>query len=212
MPTIASAPISHVDGETGHGHSDLPPLTHSHKGFDELYARMRANLRRYFYKTLPHDQDSEDWTHDIFLRYLTVTGKGQEIHKPEHWIWKTAHNLVMDFFRHRNVLLARNPNWTNPIPIQTFDTPDNKTLLPIVTKNLEPVIECTFPLLIANVDALMAALPHLNKAQLEVLRLRYADDMLFKEIATHLDISFETAKARHHRAIVHLRKLMEPES
>ena len=56
---------------------------------------------------------------------------------------------------------------------------------------------------------LFAALKKLKKSDLEVIVLRYRSGLSFKDIAQRLNISFDTVKKKHIRALAKLRMILD---
>jgi RNA polymerase sigma-70 factor (ECF subfamily) len=72
------------------------------EAFGTLYERYLKPIYRYVYYRISAANDAEDLTEEIFVRAwrsLQKTGKSTEIKNFKAWLYRIAHNLVVDYHR-----------------------------------------------------------------------------------------------------------------
>jgi len=150
-----------------------------------LYRLYADPLYRYFvYQTRDPDL-AADLTSEVFLRMLENIGRYNHRGIPfRAWLFKIAHNLVIDHYRER---AKRAPG--------EADLPEPGTEDP------EPAE--------VDRDRLVAALNRLTAEQRQVVLLRFIEDLDIKEVAAILGKTEGAVKALQHRAIAALRRLLE---
>ncbi len=150
-----------------------------------LYRLYADQIYRYVYYQTRDPDLAADLTSEVFLRMLEHIDRYNHRGVPfRAWLFKVAHNLVIDHFRERARFAAG----------EAFS--DN-----------EPAAEPELP----DVDRhrLTEALNRLTGEQKQVVLLRFIEDLDIKEVAAILGKTEGAVKALQHRALAALRRLLE---
>ena len=165
--------------------------------FDVLLLRHKSKIFSYIYHAVRDRDTANDLFQETFIKAITTIKQGRYLEKGKFiaWITRIAHNLIIDYFRRE-----RNENTISneETGIDLFNN------LKLCDKSIEDcmVREQVF----TDVTRLM---DHLPENQREVLRMRYFEDLSFKEIADNTGVSINTALGRMRYAILNMRKLAE---
>jgi RNA polymerase sigma-70 factor (ECF subfamily) len=139
---------------------------------------------------------SEDIFQDTFIKAVTTIQQGRYVDTGKFlgWINRIAHNLIIDYFRK-----LRNENTFSADGID-FDILHSSAKL--TELSIEDVISNEQVLL--DTVSLMDFLPENQK---EVIRMRFFEDLSFKEIADKTNVSINTALGRMRYALINMRKI-----
>ncbi|MBP5361364.1 MAG: sigma-70 family RNA polymerase sigma factor [Bacteroidaceae bacterium] len=165
--------------------------------FDTLLSRYESKLYSYIYYIVHDEEVANDLFQDTFLKVImriqegSYTGYG----KFQAWITRIAHNLVMDYFRDKeqaNTISNDEAEYDllNNIRLAEHTTEDQM----LITQSLK------------DAKAIMELLP---EPQSEVVKMRFYENLSFKEIADKLDISINTALGRMRYAIINMRAIAQ---
>jgi RNA polymerase sigma-70 factor (ECF subfamily) len=146
--------------------------------FAEEVQPFEPALRAYLHGRFPSLSDQDDIVQDTYSRLLRARERG-EIRHPKAFLFTTARNAALDFFRSKR-------------PISLEDVPhfDGSSVLgeqPDVAEQVSRAQEFEF-----LADA-MCSLPDRCR---QVIMLRYFDGLSYKEIADRLGVSLETVKTQ----------------
>jgi RNA polymerase sigma-70 factor (ECF subfamily) len=155
----------------------------------EIYDRYAEPIYRYLYRFVGDAVQAEDLTSEVFLKLLQVLdtprAPGERL---LGWLYGVAHNLATDWFRsnsrHPAVSLAEDLVADGELP---------STILEKRQANKQ----------------LRAALRRLTADQQRVILLRFGEGFKLGEVARLLGKSEGAVKILQHRAVKHLRKLLE---
>jgi len=137
---------------------------------------------------------SEDIFQDTYVKVVNSLQKGKynEEGKFLPWVMRIAHNLVIDHFRKQKKMhMVRSNN-----DFDIFDV--------IKDDNINVDDRLIRDQIFSDLRGLINLLPNDQK---EVLMMRYFEEMSFKKIAEHFDISINTALGRMRYALINLRVL-----
>lgn len=150
---------------------------------EELFADARSALMRYLRHHLDDVSAAEDIAQESFIRYYQARSQGEEIGQPKAWLFRVAHNLLVDYGRKRRPDLLDEDGWLRV-----------EGKLQRSTGGLEARVE-------------IASLPwhKLTAAEMECLRLR-SEGLKFREVAEVLDLTISTVASYVARAV---KKLQE---
>jgi RNA polymerase sigma-70 factor (ECF subfamily) len=139
---------------------------------------------------------TEDLFQDTFIKVINSLQKGKynEEGKFLPWVMRIAHNLVIDYFR-------KNAKMKNVRPTDDFNIFDV-----IHDGNRGQDEEMIRKRVHSDLNMLIGDLP---EDQMEVLKMRYFEDLSFKEISERTDVSINTALGRMRYALINLRNLAE---
>ena len=165
--------------------------------FSILLDRYQKRVYGFIYSKVHDPNLADDIFQDTFIK--VVKNLRLEKYNDEgrflSWVIRIAHNLIMDHYRKINRL----PKYESKI--ENFDVLD--LLVEQSSSMEESMIETQIH---ADLSLLIEELPDSQK---EVLRMRLFQDMSFKEIADHTDVSINTALGRMRYAVINLRKMIE---
>ena len=154
---------------------------------DRLYSFIRYYVRN---ADLADDLFQETFVKAIVsIRQQRYTGNG----KFYAWLTRIAHNLLIDHFRDGQ---AENFMTDEMAGMSIFDS----IQVSDACKESEIVSEQTL-------EDVRRLIEHLPESQKEVVKMRYYQDLSFKEIADLKGISINTALGRMHYAINNMRKM-----
>lgn len=159
------------------------------EAFGDLYLRYLEPIYRYIYFRVGSQQEAEDLTEEVFVRAWealpTFTLRGLPF---TSWLYRIAHNLVVDYRRRQRPLPMPEENLRNiaaPIP-----SPE------------EAAVHAQ------EVAMLVAALRELDDEEQQVILLRFVEDLSHGEIATIIGKSEGASRVIQHRALSKLQRAL----
>ncbi|MFN2144269.1 MAG: RNA polymerase sigma factor, partial [Anaerolineales bacterium] len=149
-------------------------------------------IYRYVHYRLPNVEEAEDLTERVFLKIweLICDQKITKINNFQAWLYRVAHNQVIDYHRKKK-------------PI-TIDTQEETGLFGKSDLNTESDVQKKL-----DQQALLAAVEKLDDQSQEVIVLRFMNDLSHAEVAKILDLEPGHVRVLQHRAINQLRKIMK---
>jgi len=165
----------------------------------ELVNRYRKPLYSFLWRMTGNSADSDEIFQDTWVRIITKS-KGFRQDRFKGWIFKIAHNLVIDWSRRKGRTVSLDAPQTGG--------DDGVTTLSDRLADQSPSPDI-------RVDgkdigrAIKNALSELPGEQREVFVLRMEAGMAFKDIAKMQGVSLNTALARMQYALVKMRKLLK---
>ncbi len=165
--------------------------------FELLVRRHKSKVYSYILFNVKEADLALDIFQDTFFKVVNTLKKGQynEEGKFLPWVYRIAHNLIMDHFRKNKRMPMQNNNNDEDYDIFNFiacDTPN------VEEKMLKKQI-------LQDVKKMIQFLPDDQK---EVLILRLYYHLSFKEISDKTNVSINTALGRMRYALINLRKMM----
>ncbi len=171
-------------------------ISGDHNALEVLINRHQRKLFSYIIIIVKDKHLAEDIFQDTFIKIINTlrAGSYNEEGKFLPWAMRIAHNLIIDFFRKSK----RMPFRENSEEYDLFET------LKVYDETIEDKI------IVAQIhEDVKKLIEHLPEEQKEVLKMRHYDEMSFKEIAHHTDVSINTALGRMRYALINLRKLIK---
>lgn len=154
----------------------------------EIYDTYCQPIYRYIYRQIGEVETSREITSEVFNKLLeTVRSRLLEIKHIKAWLYRTAHNLVIDHYRrqrHRNHL-ALDDNLIEA-PVNTFEAVEQRL----------------------SADELRKALNRLSPEQRQVIVLKYVEGMTNEETADIMGKTIGAVKSLQHRALNALHKIL----
>lgn len=152
----------------------------------EIYDAFYAPLYRYLYHHLRHKESAEDFTAEVFERFLESIkkGRGPDRHL-RAWLYRVAHNLVVDEARR----YARRKH--EPLEEGIADDEQNTAL------QAQRAIQY---------EQARAALDRLTPQQRAVIVLKFFEGLKPAEIAQVLETSVGAVRSLQHRALASMRR------
>lgn len=162
--------------------------------FDILLARHQDRVLTYILRLVKDEDLANDLFQETFVKAIMTIrqGKYQSDGKFSAWITRIAHNHIIDHFRQEKALA------TVSADNETVDVLNRKELSEGTIEDLM-IHDQT----LTDVRRLVELLP---KEQKQVLKMRYYDNMSFKEIAERTGVSINTALGRMRYALMNMRK------
>jgi RNA polymerase sigma-70 factor (ECF subfamily) len=167
------------------------------RSMDDLISRHKNRVYTYIYLLVKNQSLAEDLFQDTFIKIINCIrqGKYQDNGKFLAWVFRIAHNLIIDYFRkEKQSSLLYNEDYE-------MDIFNSKKLS---ESNYED--ELVQDQIQRNIKSLVGQLPD---DQQEIVTLRHYKNLSFKEIAEHTGVSINTALGRMRYALINLRKMIE---
>jgi RNA polymerase sigma-70 factor (ECF subfamily) len=154
-----------------------------------LYEKYYDRIVRYIFVRIGDQSEAENLSGDVFLKALnsfdSYRGQGEQI---RGWLFKIAHNLVVDYVRK---VSKQKYVYIN----DDMEIPDGSSIEEEVEKNFE-------------VERLSKALKQLTPAQREVIGLRYFAGLSSDEVGKILGKGSGAVREMQRAAVESLRKQM----
>ena len=163
------------------------------KEFGQIYDRSVDKIYRFVYIKVNSKETAEDLTAETFTRtwkaFEASWRKGEPIADPKSFCYRTARNLVIDYYRskekERSVSLDS---------VQLADT----------SRGIEEIT-----MINSDMEMIMKGLSGLKGDYQDVIIWRYLDELSITEISELLDRSEDATRVVLHRAMTALKKVLE---
>ncbi|HHT22759.1 MAG TPA: sigma-70 family RNA polymerase sigma factor [Bacteroidales bacterium] len=167
----------------------------SNDAFEVLLNRYKSRVYTYIFLIVRNKELAEDIFQDTFIKAITTIQQGRYVDSGRFlgWINRIAHNLIIDHFRKE-----KNENTFSTDGLE-YDYVNNSKYS---EKSVEDVI--SNEQVLHDVVQLIDFLP---ESQKQVVKMRYFQDLSFKEIAERTDVSINTALGRMRYALMNMRKI-----
>lgn len=160
------------------------------EAFSELYEEYFDKVYRYVVLKVGRGADAEDITQQAFIKaFEAIPGFKWKGLPFSSWLFRIAHNQVVDWHRRRGKMTTTQLEETSAI-----------------SNGLEDSIEQKLA-----VEQVVRAAGGLTKAQREALSLRFGAEMSIAEVAKTMGKTEGAIKALQHSAVVSLRKVLAEE-
>lgn len=174
--------------------SDIEAVRRAQKGDVEavghLYDAYQESIFRYVWSRVRDRQTAEDLTGEIFARLVTHLPTYREQDVPfRAWLYRIAHNLVVDHFRVENGRSHTPLHLAEPV----YDTRPGPAA--VVEQRL-------------TLERVRQVLEMIDPAQREVILLRFVIGLPLSEVALTLDKSLAAVKSLQHRGLKALRSTL----
>jgi RNA polymerase sigma-70 factor (ECF subfamily) len=157
-----------------------------------IYDDCHQPIYRYVYRLVGDVETARDLAADVFQRLLRSAHNGNgPPRNPEAWLYRTAHNIVVDYFRRRQHR-------------QHFPLDDEMTTS--AEDGPERIAEER-----VSAAQVRAALQHLTPDQQQVIALKFLQGLSNQEVAVVLEKSVGAVKSLQHRALSALRRELAAE-
>ena len=171
-------------------------LNGDNSSFEVLLKRHKSRVFAFIMSKIKNRDITQDIFQDTFIKVINSLqrGKYNEEGKFLPWMMRIAHNLVIDHFRKESKMRKVRP--TDEFNIfDIINNGDRGQDEEMIRKRVH-----------ADLNMLIKDLPG---DQMEVLKMRYFEDMSFKKISEITGVSINTALGRMRYALINLRKLAE---
>ncbi len=170
----------------------------NNQAFDVLLSRHKNRIFTYILYIVRNRDLAEDIFQESFMKVIMTIKQGRytENGKFYAFVTRVAHNLIIDYYRRE-----RNENTISNEEFSEVDLFNNSKLC---DENIED-------LLVKNqvYDDVTKLVRHLPENQQEVVKMRFYDDLSFKEIADLTGVSINTALGRMRYAVLNMRRMAE---
>lgn len=165
-------------------------MQYDEAALSELYDRYEAKIYTYIYRRTGDEALAEDFTAQVFLRMLESIRDQKAWHSSfSGWLYRIAHNLVIDHYRRKGRQGAV----------------DIDEVAPITSEEHDPEVAAEQSL---DAERLRAAIRRLTDEQAEVVSLRFLEGYSISEVATMMNRTEGAIKALQYRAVATLRTLL----
>jgi len=159
------------------------------KIFSKIYDRYIEKIYRFIFFKVNSQEIAQDLTSETFLKGWESFKNGTKIENPQAYLYKTARNLVIDFYREKG-----------KVQIVSADNP----LIPDPAPNLEEKA-----MLSSDLDQIRQALTELNDDYQNVIIWYYLDDLSISEISQMLGRTDDATRVLLHRALKTLKEKLK---
>lgn len=167
----------------------------NNEAFDTLLKRHQDRIFNYILRIIKNEDIANDIFQETFVKAILTIKQGRytENGRFPAWISRIAHNLIIDHYRQEK---SENVQSADIEEVDVFNRKD------LCEATIEDVIIADQ--IRDDVKYLIELLPELQR---EVLKMRYYQNLSFKEIAEQTGVSINTALGRMRYAIINLRRL-----
>ena len=157
------------------------------QAFTVFYNMYKDKIYRFIYFKVSSEEKADDLVNDTFIKVFHYLRDGQEIENFQAFLYKTARNLVIDFYRTRRqeISLDQAQEITSDIDI---------------SKQVDDRMR------VENINKYLSAL---KPEYIKVVRLHFFDELSFKEISEITGDSEGSVRMRAHRGIKQLKKALQ---
>ena len=169
-------------------------LNGDNSSFELLLMRHKNKVFSFIMSKIKNRDLTEDLFQDTFIKVINSLQKGKynEEGKFLPWMMRIAHNLVIDHFRKQS-------------KIKTIKPRDDFNIFDLINDgNIGHDENMIRKQVHADLNMLIDDLP---SEQMQVLKMRYFEDLSFKEISNLTGVSINTALGRMRYALINLRAL-----
>ncbi len=160
------------------------------ENFSKLYQETVEKIYRFVYLKVSSKAVAQDLTSETFTRYWDQVCRDKDIQNPPAFLFRTAHNLIVDHYRNRD----KRPE----LDIDScFNLKDEKV-------NIEQTA-----ILADDARQVQVALAQLRGDWRQAVSLYYIDKAPISEVAQSLDKSEAATRVIIHRALKQLRQIIE---
>ena len=166
-------------------------------GIEMLITRHKDRVYTYIYLIVKNKDLAEDIFQEVFIKVIQSlrAGKYRDNGKFLAWVFRIAHNLIIDHFRQdkMNKVYSNDDYEVDLLNSEKFSDENCEDIMIRSQMHVE-------------IKDLVDRLPEDQK---EVIILRHYKGLSFKEIADDTDVSINTALGRMRYALINLRKMIE---
>lgn len=169
-------------------------LNGDNSSFELLLMRHKNKVFSFIMSKIKNRDQTEDIFQDTFIKVINSLQKGKynEEGKFLPWMMRIAHNLVIDHFRKQSKIKTIKPRHDFNI-FDLINDGNRGHDENMIRKQVH-----------ADLNMLIHDLP---SEQMQVLKMRYFEDLSFKEISNLTGVSINTALGRMRYALINLRAL-----
>jgi RNA polymerase sigma-70 factor (ECF subfamily) len=168
------------------------------KSLELLIQRYLNRVYQFAFKYVQNQDEAEDLAQEVFVKVWKNAKKFKPDFKFKTWAYTITKNACLDFLKKKN----------RPITFSELDDEQNNwgfadSLADKTPSALEKIKQSE------GFAALNFAVEELSPTYRSTVNLRYNEDLKFREIAEVLNVSIDTVKTRHRRAIKTLKDIFK---
>lgn len=165
--------------------------------FDILLKRFEPKVFTFILSYVKNREVANDIFQDTFFKAIITIKQGNyaENGKFSAWIMRIARNLVIDYFR---AIKSENLISSDSTEVDILNRKE------LCEENVEDTLARTQ--IHEDIKKIVNTLP---ESQKEVLKMRYYQDLPFKEIAEQTNVSINTALGRMRYALLNMRRIAD---
>ena len=163
----------------------------------QLLERHSRRLRDYIRMMVKDADVADDLLQEVLIKVVEVMNDGRYTDKGKFlpWLMRIAQNRVLDYFRAQKSSRYINEASAGYDILGSTRISERSIEEDIISDQIA--------------DDLRALVEELPEEQREVVKMRYYDELSFKEIAEQTNVSINTALGRMRYALINLRKLIK---
>lgn len=169
-------------------------LTGDDAAFEELVGRYLKPVYNFLYQLTNDPSAVDDLTQVTFVKVWKNIRRFDQKKSFKVWIFAIAKNTAYDYFKKKKTL-----------PFALFEREDGSNKLEEISE--EAVLPDELLMQADSAKELEEKLNQLAPRYKLILLMRYRDDLSLAEIAEILNLSYNTIKSQHQRALSGLKKL-----
>ncbi len=156
--------------------------------FFELFEAYRSPIFRFVYFQLRERQQALDITQEVFMHTWQYLARGRELENPEAFLYRSARNAVIDFYKKKKALSL------DGLLDDGFE-PGNDEMEHHLKEN--------------DLSVLTGLIRELNPKDSQIILLRYMEERPIEEIAEQFGKTANAMTVHIHRIIQKLKRLYE---
>jgi RNA polymerase sigma-70 factor (ECF subfamily) len=161
-----------------------------HSALVAIYDEYHEALYRYVYRQVQDVETARDLVAEVFRRLLqAVQYKRGPERSPKAWLYRTAHNIVVDHYRSRQI--------RQHLPLDERMIADGEDPAKLAEDHL-------------TAETVRSALNHLTPEQRQVIALKFLAGFDNQEVAAVVDKPIGAVKSLQHRGLAALRRQLRP--
>ena len=174
----------------------------NNRAFDELLSRTQTGIYSYIIFIVHNKEVANDLFQETFLKAITKLkeGKYSPSGRFNGWLIRIAHNAIMDWYRRQKSQ-------------HLIDTDGSD--IAIAEMSDQQIMETSREDIMANAQVLedvKAMIDFLPENQRDIVKMRYYQNLSFKEIAALTNCSINTCLGRMRYALINMRRLAKQNS
>lgn len=165
----------------------------------ELIEKHQKELFTFIFYKVMDEELANDFFQDTFIKIITKLKENKYTEEDKFILWakRIASNLIIDHFRVKSRYIKISESSYEDEEYSIFDT----------IKETEDNIEDLLVLQQINKD-LKNIITYLPDSQQEIIKMRFYDELSFKEIAEMTNTSINTTLGRMRYALINIRKII----
>ncbi len=171
-------------------------LNGDEEAFTEIVNRYLKTIYNFIYRLVGSEKEAEDISQEVFLKVWKNLKKFDVEKSFKTWIFSVAKNTCIDYLRKRK-----------DIPMSMFDNDEGENFIEDNLEDIERKPDEVFALA-QNKKQIHKVLAELSVIQKEIMVLKYVNEMSLSETAEIMEMSKDTIKSHHRRALIKMRKLL----